>query len=47
MLWRRVGGTGGQWLDGLGRQAGFGWVAETRETGNLTEAPQNLQMLDA
>src|SRR5450631_1485094 len=28
----RVGGTGGQRLDGLGCQAGFGWVAETRET---------------
>ena len=27
----RVGGTGGQRLDGLGCQAGFGWLAETRK----------------
>jgi hypothetical protein len=33
MVGGRVGGIGGQWLGGLGRQAGFGEVAETRETG--------------
>jgi hypothetical protein len=36
-LWCRVGGTGGQRLDGLGRQARFGWVAETRDTGKGPE----------
>ena len=33
-----VGGTGGQGLDCLERQAGFGQVAETRETGLLSFA---------
>src|ERR1035441_9920036 len=32
------GGTGGQRLGCLGRQAGLGWVAETRETGLSTRA---------
>src|ERR1035437_1734553 len=36
-VWSRVGGTEGQRLDGLGCQAGFGWVAETRETGRGPE----------
>jgi len=33
----RVGGAGGQRLDGLGCKAGFGWVAETRPAGKGPE----------
>src|ERR1035441_1346455 len=36
------GGTGGQRLDCLGRQAGFGWVAATRQTGNGPEPGHRL-----
>jgi hypothetical protein len=45
MLWCRVGGTGGQRLDDLGCQAGFGWVAETRETGGLTDENEGNEEL--
>jgi hypothetical protein len=38
----RVGGTGGQRLDGLGCQAGFGGVAETREAGKGPEPGHRL-----
>ena len=41
-VWCRVGGTGGQRLDGLGCQAGFGWVAEARETGKGSEPAHRL-----
>ena len=37
-----MGGTGGQGLDGLGRQAGFGRVAETREAGKGPEPGHRL-----
>ena len=38
----KVGGIAGQRLGGLGRQAGFGWVAETRETGKGPEPGHRL-----
>ncbi len=38
----RIGGTGGHRHNGLGCQAGFGWVAQTRETANGPESGQRL-----
>jgi hypothetical protein len=37
-----VGGTGGQRLDGLASQAGFGWVAKTRAAGHAKASSATL-----
>src|ERR1035441_7341503 len=44
MVWCGVGGTGGRRLGCLGRQAGFGWIAEARETGKGPEPGHRLAL---
>jgi hypothetical protein len=42
MVGCRVGGTGGQRFGCLGRRAGFGWAAQTRDTGKRPKPGHRL-----